>query len=284
MSLPMSTSKSKHVRRPRRHRHVWRWLAVLAAGALVIGGTWFLRPEPTVAVSAELADVGSPVVLAARAAPPAPQPVTTPESALPAPAPDAVALTFDDGPHPEFTIPILDILDRYGVKATFFVLGENVEQHPEILAEILRRGHSIAPHSIHHDELTKMDDARLHAELLGASEIVKRVTNQQPTCHRPPYGSHDARTDAAASGLGLSTIMWQVDTNDWRKPGAGRIATTAGGAAGGQIVLMHDGGGDRSQTVAALPGIIESIRSRGLRIVPICANVRAAPVSGPARF
>lgn len=267
-----------------RSRHVWRWFGVAAAVCVLVAAVWMVRPESAASPQAQLANVGSPQVLAARVAPPRPRPSASPEFALPAPAADAVALTFDDGPHPEFTPRVLDILDRYGVKATFFLLGQMVEEYPELVREIQERGHAIAGHSMRHDDLTKMDAARVEAELTGVNELIEAQTGSVPTCHRPPYGAHNASTDAVAAQLGLATIMWQVDTNDWRKPGASSIAASAGAAQGGQIVLMHDAGGDRSQTVAALPTIIETLQRRGLRIVPICAVIRADSSSGPIRF
>lgn len=187
-----------------------------------------------------------------------------------------VSLTFDDGPDPNYTPEVLDILDRYDVKATFFVIGSNVRLHPEILEDIRERGHVVAHHSVTHPQLDKVSPAKLEEEITLGTKLIEDVLDEKPTCLRPPYGARNSRVDERVRANGMEVLMWQVDTNDWKKPGAGAIESTGASADSTEVVLMHDGGGERSQTVAALPGMIQKLKAKGLGFAPVCGYPRAS--------
>lgn len=213
-----------------------------------------------------------------------------PESALPEPEPrrpvvpvrapeGKVSLTFDDGPDPNYTPKVLDILDRYDVKATFFVIGTSVRLYPDLLQEIRDRGHVVAHHSVTHPSLDKVSPAKLEEEITLGTKLIDDVLDEKPTCLRPPYGARNSRVDERVRANGMEVLMWQVDTNDWRKPGAGAIESAGASADSTEVVLMHDGGGERSQTVAALPGMIQKLKAKGLGFAPVCGYPRASLAS-----
>lgn len=174
-----------------------------------------------------------------------------------------IALTFDDGPS-AYTARILRILDRAGAEATFFVAGSEVPGDGAVMRRALAHGHELGNHSLRH-ELSPSA-----ASLSATSARVEAATGFRPCAYRPPYGAVGSGVVDAARGLGMSTVIWDVDTVDWSNPGPGAIYSRAvGGAHPGAIVLMHDGGGYRGQTVAALPGIVSTLRSRGYDLVTV---------------
>jgi peptidoglycan/xylan/chitin deacetylase (PgdA/CDA1 family) len=179
-----------------------------------------------------------------------------------------VALTFDDGPS-SYTSGVLRALDRYNAKATFYVLGQEVSGRRSLLRTMLRTGHEIGNHSTHHRSGPSRSD------LAQTNSIVRAATGFTPCTFRPPYGVAPAETVNGAWSLGMSTILWDVDTNDWRRPGSGSIYSSAvNGTRPGSIVLMHDGGGNRSQTVAATSRILRTLKSRGYRFVTVTELLR----------
>jgi len=182
----------------------------------------------------------------------------------------AIALTFDDGPHPLFTPPILDILDRYDVKATFFVLGWQAHRYPELIEEIVARGHSVQNHTWYHRNLRASSSAVVAAELRRAQEEVLEIAGLTPRCYRPPYGASSARVRDIAAGQGLAEVMWDVSGADWTRPSVASIVRRVLTADGGDIVLLHDAGGMRWNTVAALPAIIRGFQKRKLSFETLC--------------
>jgi peptidoglycan/xylan/chitin deacetylase (PgdA/CDA1 family) len=170
-----------------------------------------------------------------------------------------VALTFDDGPS-IYTDDILRILDHNHVKATFFQIGQQVPAYAGLDRKILAHGHELANHSWRHAMGPGEGDLR------QTSDVIERATGFRPCMFRPPGGYLPSATAAAASALGMVSVIWDVDTRDWTTPGSAAILHVATSGGPGSIVLMHDGGGDRSQTVAALPAIIHSYRKRGYRM------------------
>ncbi len=170
-----------------------------------------------------------------------------------------VALTFDDGPSP-YTADILRILDHNHVNGTFFQIGAQVPAYAALDRKILAHGHELANHSMHHD----MGPGR--SDLRQVSSLIERATGFEPCMFRPPGGFLPAATAAAATALHMVSVIWDVDPRDWSTPGSGAIYSTAVSGGRGSIVLMHDGGGNRSQTVAALPGIIHNYKSRGYKL------------------
>jgi peptidoglycan-N-acetylglucosamine deacetylase len=182
-----------------------------------------------------------------------------------------VALTFDDGPLPPYTGQVLDVLERYGVPATFFCVGLNVSAFPEEVARIREQGHTLGNHTWSHPFLPELSRRQLVAQLEHTdSAIMSASGGARPTLFRPPYGSRTPEVAGWLGELDSTVVLWDVDVSDWSMPGAGVIADmTLAQTKPGSVILMHDGGGDRSQTVAALPAIIEGVLARGLRFVRV---------------
>jgi peptidoglycan/xylan/chitin deacetylase (PgdA/CDA1 family) len=221
--------------------------------------------------------LGRPAAQAAAPTPAAPPPVP-PAPAVPAPAAEAgsapagvVYLTFDDGPTPAWTPRVLELLARYRAQATFFVVGRNAAAHPELVRQAWAAGHGVGNHTWTHRRLVHLGGGALEAEVDPTSAAIQRATGVPVRCLRPPYAMVDAASAARARALGLRLVMWDVDSNDWRRPGAGVIAgRVLGRVRSGDVVLLHDGGGDRSQTVAALQQVLASLSARGFRFSPLC--------------
>lgn len=191
-----------------------------------------------------------------------------------------VYLTFDDGPHPDFTPPIMDILARYGVRATFFVVGAEVERYPKLTAALSAAGHQLANHTFNHPALDQISRDTYLEEISATDAAIQSAAGDaaRPTrCVRPPYGAIGADTRAIAAELGKSIVMWNIDPQDWRQPRADQIAQhILANVVPGSIILMHDGGGSRTQTVAALEMVLAELaaRSFAFRIVPACDSGR----------
>lgn len=197
-----------------------------------------------------------------------------------------LALTFDDGPHPEFTPKLLDILRHEGVRATFYVIGRNVETHPEIARRIVAEGHEIANHSWSHPALTGLGAARLHQEITSTSQVIQRVTGRRPTNMRPPYGAvNDRVRQAMFNDHGLDVIMWSVDPLDWRRPGAEVVRRRlVDGASPGGILLAHD---IHPGTIEAMPGTIRDLKAKGYGFATVSQllalqEASGAPPAGPS--
>lgn len=179
-----------------------------------------------------------------------------------------VALTFDDGPSAEFTPQVLDILARYNAKATFFLVGSEIEASPDVVRRMVNEGHRIGNHTWDHVALPSLDEAGFVAQVDRTQNLLLQFTRRPATCIRPPFGKTDARVRTAMAARGLSVERWSQDTEDWKHPGVNEIIGNAlSGAAPGAVVLLHD---SSEQTVAALPAIIEGIHARGLSLAPIC--------------
>lgn len=180
-----------------------------------------------------------------------------------------VALTFDDGPDPTWTPQILDVLRREHVPATFFVIGDQVEKYPSIARNELADGNVIGNHTYSHQDTNSIPDWRTTIEILAGEMSIEGTVGRKPLLFRTPYGGGDSLgqhkgADQIATELGLHPIGWNDDPNDWARPGADTIVTRVEtNATKRTIVLLHDGGGDRAQTLAALPRIIDDLRARG---------------------
>lgn len=174
-----------------------------------------------------------------------------------------IALTFDDGPW-SYTPQILRTLNRKRVPGTFFVLGSLMRRGGGLMRTAARQGHELANHSYRHGSYPGSSDLR------ATNAVIERATGFAPCSFRPPYGRVNPSTVRSAAANGMRTVLWSVDTNDWQRPGAGTIAQRAiSGARPGGIILMHDGGRRREQTAAALPRVINTLRSRGYRFVTV---------------
>lgn len=184
----------------------------------------------------------------------------------------AVALTFDDGPDPRYTPRILEILDRYQARATFFILGTQAEAYPDLLRDIVRRGHEVGTHGYRHVDLTKLKPETVAAELKRADDLIAAATGRRPRDLRPPYGFINQNVLNEAGKLGYRIILWtdEHDPRDWKRPAAGEIARRSlDRAEKGMILLLHDSGGNREQTVRALPIILERLRDQGYQVVTV---------------
>ncbi len=177
-------------------------------------------------------------------------------------------LTFDDGPHPVYTPQVLDVLARHGARATFFVLGSLAEAHPDIIQRIAAEGHTIANHTWNHEVLAGLPRSAFDDTISRTQAVLGALATP---CLRPPYASIDAFTQEWAASHGLDLMMWTVDPGDWRRPPASEIADhIVERARAGAVVLLHDGGGDRSRTVQGLDMALERLADRGLRYEPVC--------------
>ncbi len=190
-----------------------------------------------------------------------------------------VALTFDDGPSP-YTHLILRTLRRTHTPATFFVVGTWAKTYPRVVATEARDGFEVGDHTETHAYLTELSPAGQAAQIENAGSAIRRAGAPAPFLFRPPYGAFNATTLSILHRRRLLMVLWSVDTSDYARPGVARIIYTAlSGARPGAIILMHDGGGDRSQTAAALPRIIAGLRKRGYRLVTISRLVADDPPS-----
>ncbi|HVE68054.1 MAG TPA: polysaccharide deacetylase family protein [Solirubrobacteraceae bacterium] len=195
----------------------------------------------------------------------------------------AVALTFADGPS-SYTARTLDILRRHGAKGTFFVIGQQVSGGRAVLRRALREGHELANHSWNHANLSGGG----RAQLRDTNAAIRRATGFTPCLFRAPYGAVSGTLIGQARDLGMLTIQWDVDPQDWARPGADAIAArrpagaarVLGNARSGSIVVMHDGGGPREQTLAALPHMISTLRRRGYRLVTVSELLGLRPTYG----
>jgi peptidoglycan/xylan/chitin deacetylase (PgdA/CDA1 family) len=176
------------------------------------------------------------------------------------------ALTFDDGPWPEYTQQILNILAEHDAKATFYMVGQMVQEYPKIAVKVRDAGHAIGNHSWSHPSRPK--DAVAQVQKTNAQ--IKKVVGFTPTTFRPPYGLLKNGMAKEAMKQRQAVLIWSADSNDWRKPNPERMARTIiNQATPGGVALFHDGGGSRQNTVRALPIILRELKARGYRFVTV---------------
>ncbi|HEY1833236.1 MAG TPA: polysaccharide deacetylase family protein [Solirubrobacteraceae bacterium] len=180
-----------------------------------------------------------------------------------------VALTFDDGPGP-YTPQVLDVLERFHVRATFFEIGKMLRYFSASTVREVADGDVIGDHTESHPAMAELSAHDQHEELFEQIARVEVLGAPRPDLFRPPYGSFDTTTMHVLYTMHLLMVLWSIDTQDYLQPGVGTIVKRAlEGVGPGSIILMHDGGGDRAQTIAALPTIIRGLRARGLRLVTV---------------
>lgn len=223
------------------------------------------EPTPTAWPSPEQAAIAAPT----------PTPAHVPEKASPRHSYNSIhtskrvlAMTFDDGPHPTLTPKLLDLLKARNIKATFYVVGRNAEQYPEIMRRIVEEGHEVANHTWNHPALTKCSAGKIASEVGRTSDVITRTTGKAPTNMRPPYGAINAAiTKRLNEEFGLTVVMWSVDPLDWKRPGPSVVAKRIiDGAHPGAIILSHD---IHPGTIEAMPRALDELKARGYEFVTV---------------
>jgi len=282
----------------------YRWLFVcFMTSSFALG----LRAEPTPVKAAVAAP--TPVKRAVAAPTPAKRAVTAREHRATPEEPGItfnsvqvdgpyIAMTFDDGPSATLTPKLLDLLAAHHIKATFFVIGENVAEHPEIVARAAQEGHEIANHSWSHPNLGKMSDESVRRQLQQTDDAIKNATGKRPALMRPPYGSITAREKHwIHDEFGYDIILWDVDPLDWKRPGPAVVrARILKETRPGSIVLSHD---IHPGTIEAMPSTFDELEAKGFKFVTVSELIRMAaarpshaspqpsgsvPLSSPAGF
>ena len=178
-----------------------------------------------------------------------------------------VALTFDDGPHPQFTPKLLALLRQEQVKATFFVVGEMAEKYPDLVRAELAQGHAVGNHTYHHVNLTKILPRDVATEVVACGDVLQKITGQRPHLFRPPGGDYDKGVIETTDALGYTTVLWTDDPGDYASPGQQLIAKRVlAHVNNGGIILIHDG---IEQTFAVLPEIITTLKKEGYTFVTV---------------
>jgi peptidoglycan-N-acetylglucosamine deacetylase len=276
-----------------------RRLLVVAAGGVTVGiGTLFghgggrpvsaaeestaprtPRASPSARPSARPSATGKPSSAPTTTARPAARPTARPTQADaaggPHPAqpmyyvddgPKVIALTIDDGPSPVYTPQVLRLLDKYGIKATFSMVGENVSYYPGVAKDVAQAGHTIINHTWNHASLPSLKAAQQLTEITRATEAIHAATGVLPRMFRAPYGDWSPRVLEYCAAQKLAPLDWSVDPQDWARPGVSKIvAAIMKTTKTGSIILEHDGGGNRAQTVAALKIAIPRLLGEGYR-------------------
>ncbi|MBE1532072.1 polysaccharide deacetylase family protein [Actinomadura algeriensis] len=183
----------------------------------------------------------------------------------PPPPAKTIALTIDDGPHPEWTPKMLDLLAEHDVRATFFIIGEQVGDHRDLTRRIADAGHQICNHTMHHPlSLDGMSTKAVREEVVEAHDRIADATGVLPGFFRAPGGNWSDRVMDVIAEFGMLPIDWSIDPRDWARPGTRRVRDRLLEAGDGDILLCHDGGGDRSQTIKGLRKAIPELKKRGL--------------------
>lgn len=179
-----------------------------------------------------------------------------------------VAMTFDDGPHPQNTPRLLDMLRERNIRATFYVIGRNVDLYPAVARRVVAEGHEIGNHSYTHRSLTTLGDAAMRDEIRKTQDAVLRATGVLPRTLRPPYGAfRQNQRQAIYTDMGLPTILWSVDPLDWKRPGPAIVSQRIlAGVTPGAIVLSHD---LHSQTVDAMPATLDALMLKGYKFLSV---------------
>ena len=222
-----------------------------------------------------------------------PAPAESPDQAKPAPSPEPhiafssvhvdepyIAMTFDDGPHATLTPKLLDLLAARHIKATFFLIGQNVVDHPEIVQRAIREGHEVGNHSWSHPNLGKMSDDAVRRELRRTDEAIRNATGKRPTIMRPPYGSITARQKRwIHEEFGYDIILWDVDPLDWKEPGPMTVCNRIlKETRPGSIVLSHD---IHRGTIEAMPATLEQLEAKHFKFVTVSELIGLATPEPP---
>ena len=177
-----------------------------------------------------------------------------------------IAISFDASWGGDKTRAILDILDRYNIKTTFFLVDIWTQKYPELVREIVARGHEIGNHSATHPHMNKLDEAGIVKELRVMSDAAEKITGKRVTLFRPPYGEYNDRVVRTARAQGYEVVQWSVDSLDWKNRGAEEIISRACKVQSGDIVLFHN---DSQYIVDALPAVLSYYQKNGYKVVPV---------------
>jgi peptidoglycan/xylan/chitin deacetylase (PgdA/CDA1 family) len=198
------------------------------------------------------------------------EPVYRVHDVLPAAPPNAIALTIDDGPQPEWTPRMLDLLAEHGVSATFSLIGIQVKQFPKLARRIVDAGHLLCNHTMTHPlDIASLSARKVDKEITEAHVRIADATGVAPAFFRSPGGAWSRAVFGSAARHGMVPIDWDIDPRDWSRPGTRHIKHSMLAAKGGDILLCHDGGGDRSETIKALRTVIPALKKRGLEFVTL---------------
>lgn len=227
-----------------------------------------LESPGAVGVRESVVGVRSGKVLSTRVVEPA-QPMVV-RKWVPDPSTRVVALTFDDGPWPSQTEQVLDILAEHDVKASFFMVGYLAERYPDVARRVVDDGHLVGNHTQNHTVLTRQSAEVTRTQIETGSRTLQKVTGVAPAWFRPPGGGMNTQVLKEAKRAGMDLVMWDVDPQDWRRPGVDHMfSSMLKQIKPGSVVLLHDGGGNRSQTVELLPLLIEELKDRGYLFVTL---------------
>lgn len=179
-----------------------------------------------------------------------------------------IAMTYDDGPHPSNTPRLLDMLRQRNIKATFYVIGKNVDMYPHLTRRIVAEGHEIGNHTYTHRNLKTLSDAQVFEEMSRTRASIVRATGVQPRTMRPPYGAlYQRQRELIMQKFGYPTIMWAVDPRDWQRPGVSVVThRILSETTGGAIVLAHD---LHEPTVDAMPATLDGLLAKGFKFVTV---------------
>ena len=177
-----------------------------------------------------------------------------------------ISVTFDASWGGDKTLAILDLLDQYNAKATFFLVGIWVDKYPELVQEIARRGHEIGNHSDSHAHFTQISDAQIRQELKDCSDKIEDLTGTRPTLFRPPYGDYNSKVITVVRDAGYEAVQWSIDSLDWKNRGVNDLVKRAtNNVQKGDIILFHN---DSQYIVEALPAILQHYQAQGFTMIP----------------
>ena len=196
-----------------------------------------------------------------------------------------MALTYDDGPNDPYTMQLLEVLERHGVKAAFFMIGRFVEQRPDLARAVVAAGHTVGVHTWDHPKLLYVSQSRVRQQLESTRKVIEDVTGVTPSLFRPPFGGRRPATLRVARQLGLTTVMWNVTCYDWKARSADEIMRHAERQIrGGDVILLHDGeyhriGVDRSRSVEASDRLLTRYLAEGYQFLTIPEMMQRNPTT-----
>jgi peptidoglycan/xylan/chitin deacetylase (PgdA/CDA1 family) len=183
---------------------------------------------------------------------------------------NAIALTIDDGPHPKWTPLVLDLLAKHEVQATFCLIGEQVRDNYKVVQLMVEAGHQVANHTWRHPiDINRFSNKRVETEITKTHRVIVEVTGTAPRLFRAPGGNWSPTVFKAVARHGMFPIDWDIDPRDWSRPGVSHVTRKLLEGRAGDILLCHDGGGDRSQTLKSLKTVLPRLKSRGLEFITL---------------